>query len=191
MSNRITEEERIAKFRLEKLGFFQKDYLQNSDMPDLISDDKKVGIEVVSAIPQEWAQTNSKVNKHFGKNLDGNIVKSNIEKDCKYGFKGEIEVWDNCAVYFKQKGMFDTNIYINCILEVIENKIRKAESHIKTDDLELYIFTNTSNINSNDISNVLTISQMQEGLKVFNTLYFDCIDRLYFVNSMNINEYKL
>ncbi len=171
--------EYFAKFHLEFLYRSHNLSFKKSESPDFLSKRNKIGLEVTRACIQEWKQRDDIAEKYFNQGMSFEDIKTRVELDCKHGFDGELYDIDGIAAYSPVKGMYDTAIHVENIIESIENKTEKLSKYEKCNEYWLYVWNFYLLVDEEMICSVNEhFAQMKQGLQ-FSRIYIRIDDKLY------------
>ena len=186
---KIGEKEYYESYaRITLIDIYNKKLKQSilDDKPDIQDFINNIGIEVTRAIPNEIGITDSIVNETFGKNMKIEDIQEKIKKKFK-SFSGEIGSIDEINYIAPYKGMVDTTTLKQKIVDSIKEKNKKSVNYKKFKENDLYIFTENSFLDIDDISEIIN----NAANKCFDIIFINCIDSIYICSSSKIEKIKI
>ncbi len=163
--------EYFAKHHLESLYKAQNLCFRKSESPDFLSEGNAIGLEVTRAYIKKWKQLDSIVEKYFGKGLSFKEIRSRVDGDCKNGFDGELINLDGMTAYSPIKGMYNTKIHEQNIIERIIEKTKMLDNYEECYEFWLYIWNFYMLVDEGTIRRVnefyLKMKQSIQFLKIF------------------------
>ena len=159
--------------------------LSLSDKPDLQSESLDIGIEVTESISKKYGNERFHINQIFGQKLSANEVLI-LSKRVK-AINGKVRIIAGFATYSHHSGLFDTSTIFEKIRESIHLKSDKLNKNYRIfKDNWLYIFTNTSLIEKNDLQTVFDYWPITYLNRNFSQLFVNCIDRIFVIEQNGI-----
>lgn len=181
--------EYYAKLHIDYACNFSPRYLKKSERPDFVSAENKLGLEVTRAVIEEWARQEAVVKRYIGKGMPGEIVRKNIEAECKHGFEGNIEVLDGCVCYSHTKGAYNTSIHIDRIIERINEKMNLLSNYQSCDEYWLYVFSETPTLNKYDMRDIKNFCDNADRTVKFQRVFIHVGENLFMLeNNGEIRE---
>ena len=155
--------------------------------PDWQSEKLDIGLEVTEALEPEEGRKRSVINRHFGKNQEGDIVKQQIEKSYPE-YSDQIGVVDGKAYFFES---YDTPSKINQTLDTIKSKTKKLNDHYKIfSNNWLYIFTPHLFLDSDILQIQFDYLEYATQFPVkFDKIFFNLQSELIVLNSGGIEKH--
>ena len=155
--------------------------------PDWQGEKLDIGLEVTEALEPEEGRKRSVINRHFGKNQEGHIVKQQIEKSYPE-YSDQIGVVDGQAYFFES---YDTPSKINQTLDTIKSKTKKLNDHYKIfSNNWLYIFTPYLFLDSDILQIQFDYLEYATKFPVkFDKIFFNLQSELIILNSGGIEKH--
>ena len=141
--------------------------LVKSERPDFISKHGEIGMEVTRAAIEEWAQQEADMNRHFGDDMPGEAVEQDILADCDCD-----DTIANGAEDGEEESIFELpkdvkEMHIGRIIERIEDKTRALKEYTLCRENWLYIFSETTGLEREDVLRVQSFFDAQMGDMLF------------------------
>ena len=135
-------EELNAKYILEEINSKIYSNLKKGDneRPDLMREDKSLGVEVTRIIPNEWAEIDSIVNRYLGKGLSYDEVIEYTKDKNMESFIFSINNGKNWGYRKEKNSAFNMNIFLEKIKKEIEKKFKKTKNYSVCKQLDLFVF---------------------------------------------------
>ena len=154
-------------------------FLKKSERPDFISKNGELGIEVTRAAIEEWAQQEADMNRHFGDEMPGEAVEQTILADCDCD-----DAIANGAEDDEEESLFELprdvkEMHIGRIIERIEDKTKALKEYRLCRENWLYIFSETTGLERNDMLRVQAFFDAQEGTLLFDKVLVKVGCQLY------------
>lgn len=156
------------------------------ESPDIHDYELNIGIEVTRGFGKELSKCFSIGNKNFNQVKDSNEIKKNIKKHYK-DFKGIYLNIDNINLLSPSKGYIDASLEFDYIVDAIKKKNDKLKKYAKFGKYYLYIFTSKV-LNIHDIEKIIF---KIEKINNYNTIFIDCIYKIFIYENNNIVEREL
>ncbi|NLI53051.1 MAG: hypothetical protein GX417_01860 [Clostridiales bacterium] len=123
--------------------------LQKSERPDFISKRRELGMEVTRAAIEQWAQQEADMNRAFGDEMPGEAIEQSILADCDASGNASNEQSPIFELPQEVKDM-----HIGRILERIADKTRSLKEYQRCRENWLYIFSETTGLDREDMLRV-------------------------------------
>lgn len=185
-----------ALLTLEK--FFKKEYgnLIRSESPDLISENREIGIEITRTVNNQSEQEHKIISKEIMNNSLTDIDREKIEFVQKSGKQIQFAVinGEKRAIGYSDFLWHTNKLVIDTIVRKIE-LINKGKYQI-TKHLDLYVFSDSFNeyddTDINEIMNEILNVQSKYDIKL-RYIFFDDLCTLYLLDLLNkkINSYDM
>ena len=159
--------EYYAKLHTDRTMKFWPSFLKKSERPDFISKRHELGMEVTRAAIEEWAQQEADMNRTFGDEMPGEAVEQSILADCDCD-----DTIANGAEDGEEKSLFELphdvkEMHILRIMERIEDKTRALKEYTLCRENWLYIFSETTGLEREDMLRVQAFFDTQEGAPLY------------------------
>ena len=159
--------EYYAKLHTERAMKLWPMRLVKSERPDFISKHGEIGMEVTRAAIEEWAQQEADMNRHFGDEMPGEAVEQDILADCDCD-----DTIANGAEDGEEESIFELpkdvkEMHIGRIIERIEDKTRALKEYTLCRENWLYIFSETTGLEREDVLRVQSFFDAQMGDMLF------------------------
>ncbi len=163
-------------------------FLENSEKPDWQNKHLDIGLEVTEVLNKADGRERAVVNRYFGKGLDGQYIKKEIENHYPE-YSSNIIVSEGRVCHIKSLG--SSKHIIDKVILTIDKKAKKLnECYVKFKNNWLYVFA--PDVFTDDIQD---ICREYVKLKIKHEVYFDKIflfvDNLIFVLGFNGIENKI
>lgn len=175
-------EELNAKYILEEINSKIYSNLKKGDneRPDLMREDKSLGVEVTRIIPNEWAEIDSIINRYLGKGLSYDEVIEYTKDKNMESFIFSINNGKNWGYRKEKNSAFNMNIFLEKIKKEIEKKFKKAKDYSVCKQLDLFVFFDLCLITRRDIEELWKdVCQTWSG---FDNIIFFNSSELFFLN---------
>ena len=154
-------------------------FLKKSERPDFISKNGELGMEVTRAAIEEWAQQEADMNRHFGDEMPGEAVEQTILADCDCD-----DAIANGAEDDEEESLFELprdvkEMHNGRIIERIEDKTKALKEYRLCRENWLYIFSETTGLERNDMLRVQAFFDAQEGTLLFDKVLVKVGCQLY------------
>lgn len=184
--------EYYAKLHTDRAMKFWPFFLKKSERPDFISKRKELGMEVTRAAIEEWAQQEADMNRAFGDDMPGEAVEQNILSDCDCD-----DTIANGAEDEEGERLFELprdvkEMHIGRIIERIEDKTKALKEYALCRENWLYIFSETTGLDRDDLLRVQAFFDQQKGTILFDKVLVKVGCQLYvFVRGEALSEITL
>ena len=153
--------------------------LQKNERPDFISKRRELGMEVTRAAIEEWAQQEADMNRAFGDEMPGEAVEQSILADCDCD-----DTIANGAEDGEEESLFELprdvkEMHILRIIERIEDKTRALKEYTLCRENWLYIFSETTGLERNDLLRVQSVVDAQTDAPLFDKILVKVGCQLY------------
>lgn len=171
--------EYYAKLHTDRAMKFWPFFLKKGERPDFISKRRELGMEVTRAAIEEWAQQEADMNRSFGDEMPGEAVEQTILADCDCD-----DAIANGAEDGEEEGLFELpkdvkDMHIGRIIERIEDKTKALKEYVLCRENWLYVFSETTGIDRDDMLRVQTFFDQQEGELLFDKVLVKVGCQLY------------
>ena len=171
--------EYYAKLHAERAMRLWPMRLVKSERPDFISRRGELGMEVTRAAIEEWAQQEADMNRHFGDEMPGEAVEQSILADCDCD-----DTIANGAEDGEQASLFELpldvkEMHIGRIIERIEDKTKALKEYTLCCENWLYVFSETTGLERNDLLRVQAFFNALEGAPLFDKVLIKVGCQLY------------
>ena len=138
-----------------------------NERPDFITKRGEIGMEVTRAAIEEWAQQEADMNRHFGDEMPGEAVEQDILADCDCD-----DTIANGAEEYEGESLFELphdvkEMHIGRIIERIEDKTKALNGYQLCQENWLYIFSETTGLERDDMIRVQKFFDKQAGKLLF------------------------
>ena len=171
--------EYYAKLHAERAMRLWPMRLFKSERPDFLSKRRELGMEVTRAAIEEWAQQEADMNRHFGDEMPGEAVEQTILADCDCD-----DAIANGAEDDEEESLFELprdvkEMHNGRIIERIEDKTKALKEYRLCRENWLYIFSETTGLERNDMLRVQAFFDAQEGTLLFDKVLVKVGCQLY------------
>ena len=151
--------------KLWPLRFFK------SERPDFLTRRGEIGMEVTRAAIEEWAQQEADMNRAFGSEMPGEAVEQTILADCECDTdaiaNGE-ECGDVIPLFELPPDVKE--MHIGRVIERIADKTRALKEYRLCKENWLYVFSETTGIDREDMLRVQAFVDSQNDTLLFNKI---------------------
>ena len=159
--------EYYAKLHTERAMKLWPMRLVKSERPDFITKRGELGMEVTRAAIEEWAQQEADMNRHFGDEMPGEAIEQDILADCDCD-----DTIANGAEEDEGESLFELphdvkEMHIGRIMERIDDKTKALKEYRLCRENWLYIFSETTGLEREDLLRVQAYFNAQEGTLLF------------------------
>jgi hypothetical protein len=159
--------EYYAKLHTERAMKLWPMRLVKNERPDFISKRGEIGMEVTRAAIEEWAQQEADLNRSFGDEMPGEAVEQTILADCDCD-----DTIANGAEDGEEESIFELpldvkEMHIGRIIERIEDKTKALKEYTLCRENWLYIFSETTGLEREDVLRVQSFFDAQKGELLF------------------------
>jgi len=135
---------------------------QKNERPDFLTKRDEIGMEVTRAAIEEWAQQEADLNRAFGDEMPGEAVEQTILADC------EDDAIANGSKDGEEIPLFELppdvkEMHIGRVIERIGDKTIALKEYRLCKENWLYVFSETTGIDRNDMLRVQAYVDSQEG----------------------------
>jgi len=139
-----------------------------SERPDFITKRGELGMEVTRAAIEEWAQQEADMNRHFGDEMPGEAVEQDILADCDC----DDTIANGAEDGVEEESLFELlpdvrEMHIGRIMERIDDKTKALKEYRLCRENWLYIFSETTGLERDDMLRVQVYFDAQEGALLF------------------------
>ena len=171
--------EYYAKLHAERAMRLWPMRLVKSERPDFISKRGELGMEVTRAAIEEWAQQEADLNREFGDEMPGEAVEQAILADCDCD-----DTIANGAEDTEAESLFELprdvkEMHIGRIIERIDDKTKALKEYRHFRENWLYVFSETTGLERNDMLRVQAFFDAQEGTPLFDKVLVKVGCQLY------------
>ena len=171
--------EYYAKLHAERAMRLWPMRLVKSERPDFISKHGELGMEVTRAAIEEWAQQEADLNREFGDEMPGEAVEQTILADCDCD-----DTIANGAEDTEAESLFELprdvkEMHIGRIIERIDDKTKALKEYRRFRENWLYVFSETTGLERNDMLRVQAFFDAQEGTPLFDKVLVKVGCQLY------------
>ncbi|MEA4870735.1 MAG: hypothetical protein VB062_08915 [Christensenella sp.] len=162
--------EYYAKLHTDRAMRFWPTYLKKSERPDFITKKHELGMEVTRAAIEEWAQQEADMNRHFGDEMPGEAVEQTILADCDCdtdAISNGTEQNGEPSILFELPPDVK-EMHIGRIMERIADKTAALKEYALCRENWLYVFSETTGIDRNDMLRVQAFFDAQTETLLFN-----------------------
>ncbi|MEN6634955.1 MAG: hypothetical protein ABFC56_03845 [Clostridiaceae bacterium] len=162
--------EYYAKLHADRAMRLWPTFLHKSERPDFISKRGELGMEVTRAAIEEWAQQEADMNRHFGDEMPGEAVEQTILADCDCE-----ETIANGPEEDEGERIFELphdvkEMHIGRIIERIDDKTKALKVYTLCRENWLYIFSETTGLERNDLLRVQAVVDAQSDAPLFDKI---------------------
>ena len=157
--------EYYAKLHAERAMRLWPLRLDKSERPDFISKKLELGMEVTRAAIEEWAQQEADMNRAFGSEMPGDAVEQTILADCDsdaIANGGEFPLFE-LPTDVKE-------MHIGRVIERISDKTKMLKEYRLCRENWLYVFSETTGIDRDDMLRVQLFVDEQEQQLLFDRI---------------------
>ena len=159
--------EYYAKLHTERAMKLWPMRLVKSERPDFITKRGELGMEVTRAAIEEWAQQEADMNRHFGDEMPGEAIEQDILADCDCD-----DTIANGAEEDEGESLFELphdvkEMHIGRIMERIDDKTKALKEYRLCRENWLYIFSETTGLEREDLLRVQAYFNAQESALLF------------------------
>ena len=158
--------EYYAKLHAERAMKLWPMRFRKNERPDFVTKNGEIGMEVTRAAIEEWAQQEADMNRVFGDEMPGEAVEQTILADC------EDDAIANGAKNGEELPLFELpedvkDMHIGRVIERISDKTAALKEYRLCNENWLYVFSETTGIDRNDMLRVQAYIDAQEGKLLF------------------------
>jgi hypothetical protein len=157
--------EYYAKLHAERAMRLWPLRLDKSERPDFITKKLEIGMEVTRAAIEQWAQQEADMNRAFGDEMPGEAVEQTILADCDSETIADGEESPLFELPLDVKEM-----HIGRIIERITDKTKMLREYRLCRENWLYVFSETTGIDREDMLRVQLFVDVQEELLRFDRI---------------------
>lgn len=152
--------EYYAKLHTDRAMRLWPSYLRKNERPDFVSKHRELGLEVTRAAIEEWAQQEADMNRQFGNEMPGEAVEQAILAECETGAIADgMEDGEPLSLFELPQDVKD--MHIGRIIERIMDKTAAMKSYQTCRENWLYIFSETSGLDREDMLRIQSFVDAQ------------------------------
>lgn len=170
--------EYYAKLHADRAMKLWPTFLKKNERPDFISKRGELGMEVTRAAIEEWAQQEADMNRHFGDEMPGEAVEQAILADCDSDTIANGTLDDEDSLIFELPPDVK-EMHIGRIIERIADKTLALKGYRLCRENWLYIFSETTGLERNDMLRVQAFFDAQEDAPLFDKVLVKVGCQLY------------
>ncbi len=157
--------EYYAKLHAERAMKLWPMRLVKNERPDFVSKRHELGLEVTRAAIEQWAQQEADMNRAFGDEMPGEAIEQSILADCDA----------SAAAGDEQTPIFELpqdvkDMHIGRILERVADKTRLLKEYERCRENWLYIFSETTGLDREDMLRVQAYVDAQDAVPRFDQI---------------------